>query len=328
MRELLGQLRVRFAVVGFVAIYAPVVILLIVLAATGIAVSEEINDISADDGGTGGGVTETTTNGSLDWPALLVTAVVLALAAAWLAWWLAGRALRPVQNAAALQDELIEELSHELRTPLAVLSTNADVLLDHPEPTVALYRTGLERSQGAAQRMSTTIDELLVDARSRTRTIERQPTDVCDVVRRVVAELHPLAAANDVAVTTVGADDRPVTAAIDRQSVERALTNLVTNAIDIGPTGSAVTVAISSTADTVAMTVSDEGPGIAEADQAKVFERYWRADEESQGGDGRGGHGIGLSIVRHVATAHGGSVTVRSPIADGAGTEFRFELAR
>jgi two-component system sensor histidine kinase ResE len=181
--------------------------------------------------------------------------------------------------------------------------------------------------------MSTTIDELLVDARSRTRTIERQPTDVRDVVRRVVAELHPLAAANDVIVTTVGADDGPITAAIDRQSVERALTNLVANAIDVGPAGSAVTVAISSTANTVAMTVTDEGPGIAEADQEKVFERYWRADEASQRADGSSGNGprgegIGLSIVRHVATAHGGSVTVRSPIADGVGTEFLFELAR
>ncbi|MGI9615260.1 MAG: histidine kinase dimerization/phospho-acceptor domain-containing protein, partial [Acidimicrobiales bacterium] len=165
MRELLGQLRVRFAVVGFMAMYAPVVILLLVLATTGIAVSEEINDVD-----TANGVTETTTTSTLDWPALLATAVVLALATAWLAWWLAGRALRPVQDAAALQDELVEELSHELRTPLAVLSTNADVLLDHPEPTLSLYRTGLERSRAAARRMSTTIDELLVDARSRTRT--------------------------------------------------------------------------------------------------------------------------------------------------------------
>lgn len=317
MRDLLGQLRVRFAAVGFVAIYSPVLILLGVLASTGVAISEEVDDF-------GTVVEETTTTGSLDWPALLVTAVVLAPASAWLAWWLAGRAVRPVEEATALQDELIEELSHELRTPLSVLSTNADVLLDHPEPTVELYRSGLERSRAAAGRMSTTLDALLVDARSRTRTIDRQPADVGELVGRVVGELGPLATAAGVTMVVGGTDGRPVTASVDRPSVERALTNLVTNAVGVGPAGSVVTITVNSTEDAVAITVADEGPGIREAEQDKVFERYWRGDDGREGG----GDGIGLSIVRHVAVAHGGHVAIRSPLANGAGAEFRFEVAR
>ena len=318
MRELLGQLRVRFAVVGFVAIYSPVVVLLGVLAVTGVAVSEEVNLSET-------GVREQrTTSATLDWPALLVTAVVLAAATAWVAWWLAGRAVRPAQQAAALQEELLEELSHELRTPLAVLSTNADVLLDHPDPTTELYRGGLERSRAAAARMTTTVERLLVDARNRSRTVHRRPTDVAELVGRIVTELQPLAASRQVEIERNGA--RSVTASIDQPSVERALTNLVTNALEASPPGSVVTVEVAPSHGSVVISVADEGPGIPEADQSKIFDRYWQGEH---GGAARG-DGIGLSIVRHVATAHGGDITVRSPIGsdrDG-GCEFRFEIDR
>ncbi|WP_162181561.1 histidine kinase dimerization/phospho-acceptor domain-containing protein, partial [Glycomyces tenuis] len=79
-----------------------------------------------------------------------------------------------LEHAAQVQRRLIEETSHELRTPLSVLIAGAEVLLQHPSPSLELYREGLERTRTSAERMRETISELLIDARGRARRIDRR----------------------------------------------------------------------------------------------------------------------------------------------------------
>lgn len=280
---------------GFGAIYTPVVILVVVIFVAG-RIEENVTSEEGVE------ITETATN--TDWTAILVTSAVLAFVAMALAWWWAGRAVRPVAKAIDIQEQLIEEASHELRTPLSVLSTNAEVLLDHPEPTLDIYRAGLQRSQAAAARMTETIEALLVDARGRARTVDARPTDLTALVASVVDGLQPLAATDRVTVTAI--DTKPVLAPIDRSSVERAISNLVTNAIRHSPPGSVVSTAVEQRDGHAAIVVADQGPGIAPELADQVFERYWRD------GDPGDGSGIGLAIVRQVARAHGGDATVNS----------------
>jgi signal transduction histidine kinase len=345
------SLRVQLAVAGFFAIYVPVLVLL------GVTVVTETDVEVRDDASTTATVDDTSTSRS---PWAPWTAVALGPAAAGLAWWWAGRAVRPIdrvrlvaediegadlsrrigldrgptevvalaasfdamldrlERAAGTQRELIEETSHELRTPLSVLATNAEVLLAHPAPTLAVYREGLERSRSAAARLQATIDGLLVDARGRARTIDRRPADLMAVVHSVVDDARVVASPRGVALSVSGPSS--VVCPIDEPTVRRAVANLVDNAVGHASAGTAVAVDVAVTAAEAVVVVTDHGPGIAEADQDRVFERFWR------GRSGTPGTGLGLPIARQVALAHGGSLTVTSPGPAGDGCAFELRL--
>lgn len=338
------SLRMRIALLGFVAGYLPAL-----LAFSGLLILDTEELVQVEDGLVSS--SEATVTG-MQWYTWGI--IALAPAAAALSWWMAGRAVRPIEQVRAVverigaadlgtrvgltsgpaeiislaasfdglldrlersaetQRRLIEETSHELRTPLSVLSTNAEVLLAHPEPTVELYRQGLDRSRRAADRLRHTIDELLVDARGRARVLDRRPTDLMALARDVAAER-----------TTVSVTG-PATAecAVDQLTVRRAIANLVDNAVRHAPAESVVTIGVSLSDSLVTVTVTDHGPGIPEPEQTHIFERFWRAP-----GD-RPGTGLGLPIARQIAQAHGGDLTVTSPGPTGNGCVFHLTLRR
>lgn len=325
----LRSLRARLALTGALAIYLPVVL---VFAVTSID-QHEVTE-TAPDGTTR--LVSATGVAPTGWAWFTVIALLPVTAA--LAWWWSGRAVRPferireaaerieasdlslrvgggegtteaiglaaafdamldrLERSAQVQRRLIEETSHELRTPLAVLITGAEVLLRHPDPDLALYREGLERSRNAAERLRDAVGELLVDARGRARVIDRRPTEITALVREVFAETAAFAASRTVHLELHGdAAEAPV----DGPSVHRAIANLVHNAVKHAPAGTAVAVAVERTATGIAITVSDEGPGIPAAERDQVFERFWRGDRAP-------GTGLGLPIARQIAQAHGG----------------------
>lgn len=342
------SLRVRLALLGFLAIYAPALLLF------GVVLATETETETQDLGGVRS-IQDTTTGGPA-WAT--VTVLALGPAAAVLAWWWAGRAVRPIdrvravaddiqaadlsrrialsdgptevaalaasfdamlerlQEAADTQRRLIEEASHELRIPLAVLVTNAEVLLAHPQPTIDEYRRGLERSRAAAVRLQAVLDELLVDARGRARTLDRRPADMMAIARAVVGE----AAVPGVDVSL----DGPPTAvcAVDEPTMRRALHNLVDNAIRHTPSGTEVRVTVDVTEYDIAVVVTDRGPGIPAGEHERVFQRFWRGRSDVPG------TGLGLAIARHVAQAHGGALTLTSPGPSGEGCAFRLTVRR
>ncbi|MCA2218718.1 HAMP domain-containing sensor histidine kinase [Jidongwangia harbinensis] len=345
------SLRVRLAVPGFLAIYLPALLLFGVVVATD-------TETTVNAARTAEEVRHTThRSGWAGW-----TVLALAPAAAALAWWWAGRAVRPIdwiravaedieatdlsrriglrhgptevvslaagfdamldrlERAADAQRRLIEEASHELRIPLAVLMTNADVLLSHPDPTVEVYREGLRRSRTSAVRLRKAIDELLVDARGRARLLDRRPADLMAVVRDVVEDAAVLAASKGTTVSLAGPPRAECS--VDEPTVKRAVANLVDNAIRYAPAGAAVRVTVESSATGLAVTVADNGPGIPAGDQHRVFQRFWRGRPDVHG------TGLGLPIAGQIAEAHGGTLTLRSPGPGGEGCVFRLTLRR
>jgi signal transduction histidine kinase len=219
-----------------------------------------------------------------------------------------------LEQSAQVQRRLVEETSHELRTPLAVLITGADVLLDHPEPTLELYREGLERSRGAAERLRDTVGELLVDARGRARVLERSPADVAALAAAVLEEFSAVAEARSVRLV-LGGDER-VEAAVDAPSVRRAMANLVDNAVKHAPDGTEVEVEVTRGPGGVSVVVSDSGPGVPEAMRESVFDRFQRHGDAA-------GTGLGLPIARQIALAHGGRIEL---LASEAGSRFLLAL--
>ncbi|NED99918.1 HAMP domain-containing sensor histidine kinase [Phytoactinopolyspora halotolerans] len=352
-----ASLRVRLAVLGFLAIYLPALLLFGVILAT-----ETDTDVRVENG------VETRSTSSDRSASVTWTVVALGPVAAGLAWWWAGRAVRPIEriravaeeieetdlsrriglergptevvalaagfdamldrleHAAETQRHLIEETSHEIRVPLSVLTTNAEVLLAHPDPSVDVYREGLERSRRTAERLRATVDELLVDARGRARTLDRQPADLVTIVRGVVDDAAVLATAREIDVRVAG--PARLVCPVDVATVRRAVSNLIDNAIRHSPGGSTVHVDVESTGDQATVVVTDHGPGVPAEEQERIFQRRWRGHNAEHGAAAGDGMGLGLPIARQIALAHGGNLTVASPGPDGDGSVFRLSLRR
>lgn len=221
------------------------------------------------------------------------------------------RMLDRLERASRTQQQLIEDTSHELRTPLAALAVNNEVIRNHPDPTADDYRASLDRSDALVARLQLTIDELLTQARSRTRQTRQVDNDLAAIVRRVAD--HHRSTNPDIGIVITGPDR--LLLPIDGPSIERMLTNLVENAARFTPDSMPIEVDVAD--DPPTLSVTDHGPGIAPEDLPNVFDRYYRADESA-------GQGIGLALVKQIADAHG-SIQIESP-PDGRQTGTRFVM--
>jgi signal transduction histidine kinase len=197
------------------------------------------------------------------------------------------------------QEEFVADASHELRTPLTALRLrleNGDV--DGALPEV--------------ERLSELVESLLTLARTDAGAAPAEPVDTGVAVRERVEAWLPLAEERDVRLS-FDIDGAPPLRA-GPQRLAQVLDNLVSNAIDHAPAGSAVTVSVRQAAPWVELRVRDEGPGMSEEERLRAFDRFWRAPRSRHGGSG-----LGLAIVRKLVEADGGEV-VLTPAPDG-GTE-------
>jgi signal transduction histidine kinase len=219
------------------------------------------------------------------------------------------RALERLDAGFDQQRRFTANAAHELRTPLALLRARLDGMAD-TEAADAI-RPDLER-------MTRLIEQLLAVSRLDSHMpMAKSDIDLAEVAGEIVAGMAPLAVAADKQVS-LAAPDEPVRIVGNADAVGAAVRNLVENALRFAPTGSTVEVIV---AEGPRIQVHDAGPGIPAADQAHVFERFWR------GRDRRGGAGLGLAIVAEVASQHGGNLTVRRSPMGGALFEITFASA-
>ncbi|WP_088317517.1 HAMP domain-containing sensor histidine kinase [Kineosporia sp. R_H_3] len=217
-------------------------------------------------------------------------------------------------DARSRQARLISDAGHELRTPLTSLRANLDLLVRSERTGRALpaaHREALLADvTGQLDELSGLVSELVVlshDEPARPRAEVRLDEVVVTAVERARRR------AGD---RTVAADLVPCTLAdADAVSLERAVVNLLDNAVKFSPPASTVSVRLEPGGpDAVRLTVDDEGPGIAAEHRTDVFERFWRADDARS----LPGSGLGLAIVADAASAHGGTASVEE--APGGGT--------
>jgi signal transduction histidine kinase len=219
-----------------------------------------------------------------------------------------------IDGAFESQREFIHEASHELRNPLAVIRTNLDVTLSDPDASASeLRRTG-EVVQRSTERMSRLVDDLLVYARQGSLSLERETVDLATLVEQAADEFAMTAGTKDVTIEHASPPHLLVDG--DRLALQQAVGNLLANAVRVSPPETTVRVTAGREEPWVWMAVSDEGPGIAPEDQERVFQRFWRGDKV----DGREAarSGLGLTIVRQIAEAHGGQVRLASEPGRGA----------
>jgi two-component system sensor histidine kinase MprB len=207
------------------------------------------------------------------------------------------------------QAQLVADAGHELRTPLTSLRTNLDLLtrseeLGRPLPDAA-RRDLMADVRSQLEELTHLVDEVVVLAQEdQPRAVE--PVRLDDVVRRAVARVRPRSDRHAVATAiepwTV-ADGDPV-------ALERAVVNLLDNALKFSPADTTVRVALTGGR----LTVDDQGPGVPAGDRAHAFERFWRSPEARS----VPGSGLGLAIVASVAAAHDGTVSISDAPGGGA----------
>jgi signal transduction histidine kinase len=210
------------------------------------------------------------------------------------------------------QRRFVEDASHELRNPLAVIRTTLDVALSDPEDAEGLRRAA-EVARRTADRMSTTVDELLALGRTSVQPERWVLVDLAEVVAEVAQEYDAVASTQGIRLSRLAPSGLVVDG--DRSALKRAQANLVSNALRVAPAGSVVHSRAGRTGGWLWFGVRDVGPGIAPDDQPLVFRRAWRDGAPTADGDG---HGLGLALVRQIAEAHGGKVSVASVPKHGA----------
>lgn len=214
------------------------------------------------------------------------------------------------------REDLVATTSHELRTPITNIAGYAELLSDQAEEGSPAHgwSNAIERN---AARLTQLVNDLLWlgAARHRLRaTPQLCAVTVCEVVGTAVTSHRPLADARSITLDT--AISPHLVVAADRADVGRILENLLSNALKFTPEGGRVRVSATPAAATVAITVSDTGPGMTSETIAHAFEQFYRGADASA--HNASGTGLGLAIARDLAHRNDGTLTVKTGSGPGA----------
>lgn len=218
--------------------------------------------------------------------------------------------LERLDNFFQAQVRLSADVSHELRTPLTVIRGNVDLLRRGAANDPTELNEALSIMDGELDRMSRIVaDLLLLSQADAGLSLRMQPVELDTIILDVYRQAR--VTANEVNIQ-LGHEDQAVIQG-DADRLKQLLLNLVTNALKHTPPGGYVTLSLFREPEWVRITVADTGRGIAPTALPHIFERFYRAEDNTQKGTG-----LGLSIAQWIAQAHGGQITVTSEVGKGS----------
>ncbi len=213
------------------------------------------------------------------------------------------------------------DVSHQLRTPLTAIRSVGEVGLRATHRDEASYRAVIGSMLEETDRLAVLVDRLLTLSRTEMHqgTLAPESVNLAELAEDVAGHLGVLAEEKG---QSLSVDASPAaTANVDRVLLRQALINLVDNAIKFTPPGGQVSIRVSGVDGTSVIDVADTGPGIPKEARARIFDRFYRGDDESGAGTG-----LGLSIAKGAVEANGGFLTLAD--SGPAGTTFRIALPR
>lgn len=218
----------------------------------------------------------------------------------------------------------VADASHELRTPLTAIRGFAELHRQGAVPEGEKTKELIGRIEKESIRMGALVEDLLLLARlDQSRQMEFKPVDLVHVIEETVASAkaagpsHPIIVEIPHELYTLGDSDR----------IYQVITNLLANARIHTPVGTEITIIARAEDNGAYVSVADNGPGLSEEDQKRIFERFFRADPSRQRNSNEGS-GLGLSIVDAVMAAHGGKVGVVSKPGQGSAFTLFFPNAK
>jgi signal transduction histidine kinase/CheY-like chemotaxis protein len=227
------------------------------------------------------------------------------------------------EEASRAKDEFLSIVSHELRTPLNAILGWAHMLTEAKERDAEMLERGLTVIRRNARTQATIIEDILDVARIVTGKLRlaMQPIDLSSVVRNAIDAVRPTATAR---LIEIESDlDPNIVVLGDGDRLQQVVWNLLANALKFTPEGGHIDVGLAREGGNAVVSVKDDGKGIAARDLPYVFDRFRQVDSSAT--RSHGGLGLGLSIVRHLVEAHGGSVRADSA-GVGCGATFVFTL--
>jgi signal transduction histidine kinase len=238
-------------------------------------------------------------------------------------WFLVRKSTRPVEESMDRMRRFMADAAHELRTPITVLRSRADVTLQQPREPAELVAS-LRAMDAESRRLGRIVDDLMTLARADAgeRPIERRRVSLDDIALDAADAARAMADAKGVSMQMSEFEEAWVDG--DPALLRQLLMVLLDNAVKFTPPGGTVTLAVGVRAGRPTVEVKDTGVGIPAADLSHIFDRFYRGDPARTRGtepsDQNGGAGLGLSIARWIAEAHGAAIEVQS--ASDVGSTF------
>lgn len=240
-------------------------------------------------------------------------------------WWVAGRTMKPIYNSYAQMQQFTADAAHELRTPLTAIQATVD-LMKYYEPNEYLQQQqSLIVLDRQTQRLIELSQDLLLLSRLEVNSARAQSTSCClsQAVPKIIQNLQALSYEAEVELkTSLKAASLPVS--IELVHLERLLSNLVVNAIAHTLAGGSVTVVLNQLGKFALLEVIDTGIGMSPATQARIFDRFYRANDDR--GRQTGGAGLGLAIVKSIVSSYGGTISVKSQLQKGSNFTVKLPL--
>jgi signal transduction histidine kinase len=231
--------------------------------------------------------------------------------------------VRELKESDSLRRELVTNVSHDLRTPLTSMQGYLETLAVKKDLTEEEKQDYLDRAIEHSDRLRRLISDLFELARLDAHEVKAhpEPFSLGELALDVLQKFHLLATEREIKLTSDLDPHLPFVMA-DIGLIERALENLIKNAILYTPRGGTVTLNVSPGQDHLILEVADTGKGMSEEDLPHIFDRYYRADTTQE--DTTDGTGLGLAITKRIVELHGSSITVESN--PGVGSNFSFTL--
>jgi two-component system sensor histidine kinase BaeS len=222
-----------------------------------------------------------------------------------------------LQKAEETRRAMTADIAHELRTPLAVQRAHLEAIQDGVYPLTVENLVPILEQNYLLTRLVEDLRTLAL-AEAGQLTLERRPTDFIELVQRAVEHFTPQASAHQVALsfTSPAGLSEKLILSLDPVRVDQILGNLLTNALRYTPAAGQISLTVSKEAGQVRLAVQDSGLGIPEESLPHIFERFYRADPSRSRSEG--GSGLGLSIARQLAQAHGGGLSAENAKEGGA----------
>ena len=224
----------------------------------------------------------------------------------------------------AVRRDFVANISHELKTPIGALSILSEAVLQaSDDPT--MVRHFANKMGETANRLTELVQQIISLSRLQDTDplTDASPVDISSVIATAASQSQTNSEARGITIALDSDIHAPVFG--DREQLVMALHNLIENAINYSPDKTKVTISAKVINNLVEIVVKDQGIGIAEREQMRIFERFYRVDPARS--RETGGTGLGLSIVKHVVANHGGDVSVWSQVGEGSSFTLRLPLS-
>lgn len=252
---------------------------------------------------------------------LIIGCSIGSLCAIGIGFFLAGRALIPIQNSWEKQQQFVSDASHELRTPLAVIQSKTDVLFQSPSATIEEKAVDISTISKECRRLSKLVSNLLLLARSDSNQIEmeKKTFELDKLLEEIINPYKEIASYQEKAM--ILKVERDITFMGDRERIHQMMVILLDNAMKYTNEEGHIQIDCIQTSNSIRIRVKDNGIGVKEEDIPNLFDRFYQGDKARSMSEGAG---LGLSIANWIVEKHYGKISVESKWGEGTCFEVIF----